>query len=330
MVGFLKRWNTISLNLWFQCSMLSSNSFEYIYFTSVVNKFCDPTFPVSLQFSGCFNIYVFFLLGTNRPPPKKKMALGGKGGLQITTLGNSPLNSQQIHIVENGGASSSNETNLVSHKVWQAFESSQRIIKPNDLPMISLNSIHLDKMTQSRSWKWRYHWLKLKRHGLENILKSISPRGRFKNCKPFQAVRPLLVGSFNHASTIDVFIKTQKRCETNHRLISKFLLRFIKTAPFLLHFPTVLFEKFASFPTAQMPELWGFFFGNPHAKLQKNHEICRLLQFTLPKTHIHVWNGTFRSSMGDSWCPCHFFGVVRNSFRCFSSRIPLRLDNFRV
>lgn len=140
----------------------------------------------------------------------------------------------------------------------------------------------------------------------------------------------LLLGSYNHASAIDVFIKTQKRCETNHLLISKILLHFIKTAPFLLHFPTVLFEEFASFPTAQMPEFWGFFWNrNPHAKLQKfmTFACCcnlhsRKLAFMFGKgLSVQAWG--FLVSMS-------FFGVVRNSFRCFSSKIRLRLDNFRV
>lgn len=154
-------------------------------------------------------------------------------------------------------------------------------------------------MTQSRSWKWRYHWLKLRRHGLENILKSISPCGRFKNCEPFQPVE--------FAARVNQTMLQLCRCAYQNsndakeimHFISKSLLLFIKDCTFVVAFSNGFVRTVCQFSDCTNAWVVRIFLESEFScKIANIHEICRLLQFTLPKTHIHVWKGTFRSIMG--------------------------------
>lgn len=118
----------------------------------------------------------------------------------------------------------------------------------------------------------------------------------------------LLLGSYNHAAAIDVFIKTQKRCETNHLLISKFLLHFIKTVLFCCIFQRFCLKSLPVFRLHKCLSCEDFFGIGILMQNCKNSWHLHVVAIYTPENSHSCLERDFLFKHGDSWCESHFSG----------------------
>lgn len=203
---------------------------------------------------------------------------------------------------------------LVSHKVWEAFESSQQIFIAkwfaNDF---GLNSIHLDKMTHSsQELEVKVPLAEVEEAWFGKHLEiHFLPCGRFKNREPFQPVRPLLVGVVNnHASTNYrcVYQNSKKGAKQITVWSPNFCSISLKLHRFCCIFQRFCLKSWPVFRLHKCLSCEDFFGIGILMQNWKNSWNLQVVAIYTPENSHSCLERDVPFKHGDSWCPCHFSG----------------------